>query len=106
LVASEQGVTVALDVQMNESLRLEGMARELVNRLQNIRKELGFEVTDKVEVSFTESSVLLDILKQNKAYIQHEILATNITIAKELPESTIELAFESLEVNVHMVKSL
>jgi isoleucyl-tRNA synthetase len=106
LVASEQGVTVALDVQMNESLRLEGMARELVNRLQNIRKDLGFEVTDKVEVSFTESSELLDILKQNKAYIQHEILATNIKIAKALPESKIELSFDSLKVNVHMVKSL
>ena len=105
LVASEQGVTVALDVQMSESLRLEGMARELINRLQNTRKELGFEVTDKVDVLLTTSKELDAILKENKAYIQHEILATNINTAKKLPNNAIELSFDSLEVNVQMVKS-
>jgi isoleucyl-tRNA synthetase len=105
LVASEQGVTVALDVQMSESLRLEGMARELINRLQNTRKELGFEVTDKVDVLLTTSKELDAILKENKSYIQHEILATNINTAKKLPNNAIELSFDSLEVNVQMVKS-
>jgi isoleucyl-tRNA synthetase len=105
LVASEQGVTVALDVQMSESLRLEGMARELINRLQNTRKELGFEVTDKVDVLLTSSKELDAILKQNKTYIQHEILATNINTVKNLSNNAIELSFDSLEVNVQMVKS-
>jgi isoleucyl-tRNA synthetase len=105
LVASEQGVTVALDVQMSESLRLEGMARELINRLQNTRKELGFEVTDKVDVLLTSSKELDAILKENKTYIQHEILATNINTVKNLSNNAIELSFDSLEVNVQMVKS-
>jgi isoleucyl-tRNA synthetase len=90
---------------MSESLRLEGMARELINRLQNTRKELGFEVTDKVDVLLTSSKELDAILKQNKTYIQHEILATNINTVKNLSNNAIELSFDSLEVNVQMVKS-
>ena len=105
LVASEQGVTVALDIQMNETLRLEGMARELVNRLQNIRKDLGFEVTDTVEVTLNESEELNAILNENKAYIQHEILATGIHVAKEVSSEATELVFDSLQTKVEMVKS-
>jgi isoleucyl-tRNA synthetase len=81
------------------------MARELINRLQNTRKELGFEVTDKVDVLLTSSKELDAILKQNKTYIQHEILATNINTVKNLSNNAIELSFDSLEVNVQMVKS-
>jgi isoleucyl-tRNA synthetase len=105
LVASEQGVTVALDIQMNETLRLEGMARELVNRLQNMRKDLGFEVTDTVEVTLNESEELNAILNENKAYIQHEILATGIHVAKEVSSEATELVFDSLQTKVEMVKS-
>jgi isoleucyl-tRNA synthetase len=105
LVASEQGVTVALDIQMNESLRLEGMARELVNRLQNIRKDLGFDVTDTIALTLQQNDILADVLKQNKAYIQHEILATSITLVKDKSEDSIPVFFDSLETNVNMVKS-
>ena len=105
LVASEQGVTVALDIQMNETLRLEGMARELVNRLQNMRKDLGFDVTDTIEVTLKESKELNAILNENKAYIQHEILATTIYVAKEASSKATELAFDSLHTQVTMVKS-
>ncbi len=105
LVASEQGVTVALDIQMNEPLRLEGMARELVNRLQNMRKDLGFDVTDTIEVTLQESDELNAILNENKAYIQHEILATSICVAKEVSGEAIELSFDSLHTQVAMVKS-
>ena len=105
LVASEQGVTVALDVQMNETLRLEGMARELVNRLQNMRKDLGFEVTDTIQVTLQESDELNAILNENKAYIQHEILATTINVAKVVSNEAIELMFDSLQTQVEMVKS-
>lgn len=105
LVASEQGVTVALDVQMNESLQLEGMARELVNRLQNIRKDLGFDVTDTISLTLRENEALSDVLKQNKTYIQHEILATSITLVKDELEGSIPISFDSLQTNVNMVKS-
>ncbi len=105
LVASEQGVTVALDIQMNETLRLEGMARELVNRLQNMRKDLGFEVTDTIEVTLKESEELNAVLNQNKAYIQREILATTIYVAKEVSSKAIELVFDALHTQVAMVKS-
>ena len=105
LVASEQGVTVALDIQMNESLQLEGMARELVNRLQNIRKDLGFDVTDTISLTLRENDALVAILKQNKTYIQDEILATNITLVKDELKGSIPIAFDSLETNVNMVKS-
>ena len=105
LVASEQGVTVALDIQMSETLRLEGMARELVNRLQNMRKDLGLDVTDTVKVTLEESEELNAILNKNKTYIQHEILATTINVAKEVSSETIELSFDSLHTQVAMVKS-
>jgi isoleucyl-tRNA synthetase len=105
LVASEQGVTVALDIQMSESLQLEGMARELVNRLQNMRKDLGFDVTDTISLTLQENDALAAVLKQNKTYIQHEILATSITLVKEKLEDSILLSFDSLETNVNMVKS-
>ena len=106
LVASEQGVTVALDVQMSEELRLEGMARELVNRLQNMRKDKGLAVTDTIEVTLQESEELNAILKQNKTYIQHEILATTIHVAKELKKNATDLSFDSLQTKVQMIKSL
>ncbi len=105
LVASEQGITVALDIQMNESLRLEGMARELVNRLQNIRKDLGFEVTDTIEVILDESEELIAVLNKNKAYIQHEILATSIRVAKNISNDATELSFDSLQTKVEMIKT-
>ncbi len=105
LVASEQGVTVALDIQMNENLRLEGMARELVNRLQNMRKDLGFDVTDTIVVTLKESEELKAIFNENKAYIQGEILATTINVVKDVSNEAIELAFDSLHTQVAMVKS-
>jgi isoleucyl-tRNA synthetase len=106
LVASEQGVTVALDISINESLRLEGLARELVNRLQNIRKDLGFKVTDNIEVTFTENDKLISVLKQNKTYIMHEILAININLVKEINKDSIELSFQDFKTNVIMIKTL
>ena len=105
LVASEQGVTVALDIQMTEELRLEGMARELVNRLQNMRKDLGFDVTDTIEVTLSDSDELTAILNQNKVYIQHEVLATMIHVVNKASNKAVEVSFDSLHTQVEMVKS-
>ena len=78
LVTSEGDTTVALDITITESLMQEGMARELVNRIQNLRKDLGFEVTDKIKVEYSGSEQLNISVKEFNAYICSEVLATEI----------------------------
>ena len=79
LVTSEGDTTVALDITITESLMQEGMSRELVNRIQNLRKELGFEVTDKIKVEYSGSEQLNISVKEFNAYICSEVLATEIS---------------------------
>lgn len=80
LVASDARVTVALDVTLDEALRLEGIARELVNRIQGIRKESGFEVTDRISVSITRHELIEGALRENRAYICRETLADKLEL--------------------------
>jgi isoleucyl-tRNA synthetase len=77
-------LTVALDVTISEELRLEGLSRELINRIQNLRKELNFEVTDRITVNLQNDSIIADAVKQNKTYICTEILADDIILANNL----------------------
>ena len=83
LVASENGQTVALDIHIDETLRNEGIARELVNRIQNLRKDSGLEVTDRIELTLKEDSLLLEALAQNEEYVKAEVLADSISWFKE-----------------------
>lgn len=78
LVMSENKLTVALDIHMDEALRSEGIARELVNRIQNLRKDSGLEVTDRIEVQLLKDANLIDALAQNEAYVKTEVLANKI----------------------------
>ena len=78
VVASEGNLTVALDIKIDNKLKLEGLSRELVNRLQIIRKEAGLDVTDKIHVTFTKSDELLSIFAQNKNYIKISIALGNL----------------------------
>jgi len=75
LVASEGGVTVALDITLDEELVSEGIARDLVNRIQNIRKESGFEITDRIRVTFKADETITRSAVSNLNYICAEILA-------------------------------
>ncbi|KAF5042445.1 Isoleucine--tRNA ligase [anaerobic digester metagenome] len=75
VVATEGSLTVALDVSISEELRQEGIARELINRIQNIRKDLGFEVTDKIAIEVVKNNGLSDALMNNYSYICSETLA-------------------------------
>jgi isoleucyl-tRNA synthetase len=75
VVESDGDVTVALDTQLTEELVAEGNAREFVNRLQNLRKEAGFEVTDRIAIHFSASPVMSQTLHRMKAYIAAETLA-------------------------------
>lgn len=74
LVANSGGITVALDITISENLKREGIARELVNRIQNIRKDSGFEVTDKIKVQLQKDGMLEAAVKENLSYIMSETL--------------------------------
>ena len=85
LVASEGGITVALDITITEDLKLEGIARELVNRIQNMRKDAGLEVTDRIAVTIDTTDAIQVASKQFETYICNEVLATEL-IFHELKE--------------------
>ncbi len=77
-------LTVALDVNISEELRLEGIAREFVNRIQNLRKDKGFEVTDRINVVVAENEFIKEAINHNLNYICAEILANNLEFASTL----------------------
>jgi len=81
LVATEGSITVALDITITDELKQEGIARELINRIQNLRKEKGFEVTDKIELSVQKHSQITDAIINNNEYICSETLAVNLNYA-------------------------
>lgn len=78
LVASDKGITVALDITMDDDLLREGMAREFVNRVQNIRKESGMEITDRIHVKFFGDDNLLESITTHMNYICSEVLAESV----------------------------
>ncbi len=78
LVSSENGITVALDITLTEELRQEGIARELINRVQNLRKDSGLEVTDKINLFVECSSELQNAIQKNGEYVCNEVLANSI----------------------------
>jgi isoleucyl-tRNA synthetase len=80
LVTSENGLTVAMDITISPALKQEGIARELVNRIQNFRKEAGFEVTDKINITVATSPAIQTAIEANKSYIADEVLAAAINV--------------------------
>ena len=78
LVENEEGVTVAIDSELTDELIAEGLAREFVNRIQNMRKDAGFEVTDRIIIKFHGNSELVDAVDSFSAYISNETLADNL----------------------------
>ena len=83
LVASEGKLTVALDITVTEELKAEGVARELINRIQNIRKDSGFEVTDKIRVEIEQKPVVADGIAKFAGYIASQTLAVEVRPAAE-----------------------
>jgi isoleucyl-tRNA synthetase len=93
LVSNEEGLTVALDISISEGLKSEGIAREVVNRVQNSRKEKGLEVTDRIAVCIDSSEVIVKAIKENQKYISDEVLANDIfftNLDKDFYTETIE----------------
>jgi isoleucyl-tRNA synthetase len=87
LVASEGGLTVALDITINEELRKEGIARDMVNRVQNLRKDMGLDVMDKIKITVQKKNELIDAaLTANKEYICSETQALSLTLADSIAD--------------------
>lgn len=80
LVTSEGGITVAMDITISSDLKQEGIARELVNRIQNFRKEAGFEVTDKILITIDTTEEISAAITENKSYIAAEVMAQDIAL--------------------------
>jgi isoleucyl-tRNA synthetase len=104
-VATDLGVTVALDVTISEELKQEGVARDLVNRIQNLRKDMGLEVQDKINISLEDSFDLVNASVESFGeYIQSETQALNLTLVKELKDST-NLEMDDFEIAVKVEKA-
>ena len=104
LVASEGKLTVALDVTVTEALHCEGIARELVNRIQNLRKDSGFDVTDKITVTLQRHPMLADAVAGFKNFIALQTLAVAVELADEVPGgTTVEIDETALQVEVRKV---
>ena len=84
LVANEGPITVALDINITDELRQEGVARELINRIQNIRKESGFDVTDKIDVLIEKHDLVNSAIESHGKYIGSQTLAENITLTEKI----------------------
>ncbi|CAM4166523.1 isoleucine--tRNA ligase [Zobellia nedashkovskayae] len=103
LVASSGPITVALDVTINEDLREEGIARELVNRIQNIRKDSGFEVTDRIDVKILKDGFVEKAVFNNLDYIKTETLTAELVFEEKLDEGT-EVSFDEVTTKLFIEK--
>lgn len=104
-VATDQDLTVALDVTVTEELKQEGIARDLVNRVQNLRKDMGLEVQDKINIEVARHSEQVDAALANyAAYIQNETQALNLELKDEVASGTV-LDMDDFELTVKITKS-
>jgi isoleucyl-tRNA synthetase len=103
LVASENNITVALDVQLNNVLINEGIARELVNRVQNHRKEMGFLVTDKIILNIQKDNIIEKAIFENREYIMNETLSVKLNIEDSINRG-IEINFDNIETKLNIEK--
>lgn len=103
MVASGAGITVALDVTITEELKQEGLARELVNRIQNLRKDSGLEVTDKIQIQLLHHSELKKAVQNNLEYITQETLTKELHWVDALENGT-DLEFDGIETRILILK--
>ncbi len=103
LVASSGALTVALDVTLTDDLKKEGIARELVNRIQNLRKDSGFELTDRIAVQFQKDEQITNAINKNLEYIKTETLTDELEILENL-NNGIEIAFDDVNTKLFIQK--
>ena len=102
LVSNEGALTVALEVELTDELRQEGMAREIINRVQNLRKESGFEITDRINITLSPNAETDAAVNAFGDYIKTQVLADSITIAQN--DGT-EVDFDEFKLNISIAKS-
>lgn len=103
LVANEGKLTVALEVTVTDELRREGIARELVNRIQNIRKSSGFEITDKIRIRLSKNQETDDAVNEYNSYICNQVLGVSLELVDEVKDGT-ELNFDDFSLFVSVIK--
>ncbi|RZM23428.1 MAG: isoleucine--tRNA ligase [Pedobacter sp.] len=102
-VANMGNLTVALDVTITEELKQEGLSRELINRIQNLRKEMNFEVTDRISVSLQKHHLIAAAVAQNKAYICSEILADDIKLDENIDNGN-KIVIDDVELQISIAQ--
>lgn len=103
-IASEGKITVALDLTLTDELRAEGVAREFINRIQNLRKESDFELTDKIKIQLTKNCPYLTAILNNENYISSEVLSSKIETVENLAQAhEIEIDEQKFSVNIEVV---
>jgi len=103
VVANEGTLTVAMDTVITDELRREGIARELVSKIQNIRKGSGFEITDKINVTISKNSLTDDAINEYNAYICNQVLANSLQLADVVDNATV-LEFDGFTLDINVVK--
>ncbi|WP_297510239.1 isoleucine--tRNA ligase [Flavobacterium sp.] len=103
LVANANGITVALDITLTDALVEEGIARELVNRIQNIRKDSGFEVTDKIKVALQRNGALEKAIRNNEKYVCSETLTEELIFMDVLANGS-EIEFDDIKTRILISK--
>ena len=102
LVSNEGNLTVALEVELTDELRKEGMARELINRIQNIRKDSGLEITDRINVTIAPNDQVAAALEGFADYIKTQVLADSIVLAEN---NGVETEFDDFKLNIQIDKN-
>ncbi|WP_410219979.1 isoleucine--tRNA ligase [Pedobacter sp.] len=102
-VTNMGSLTVALDVNITPELKDEGLSRELINRVQNLRKEMAFEVTDRITVSLQEDNIVSPAVLKNKTYICNEILADDVVLTSAPLDGT-KIVIEDIELEIVIAK--
>ena len=102
LVSNEGNLTVALEVDLTDELKREGMARELINRIQNLRKETGFEITDRIIVTVQPNEEAVAAIGSFGEFIKNQVLANNILVAEN--DGT-EVEFDDFKLKILVQKA-
>ena len=102
-MANEGKLTVALEVTITEELRQEGIARELVNRIQNLRKQSGLEITDKINITLSKNEKTDDAVMAFKDYICNQVLGASLMLADNVADG-VKLDMDEFELDVKIEK--
>ena len=115
LVSNEGVLTVALDINITRELRLEGLSRELINRIQNIRKDSGLEITDRISVKTTSNAKMVESLNDWSDYVKSQVLANEIACVDDFTDGTeveideyhegVDVKVEEFKINIQITKS-